>query len=200
MSASLDALVRAIDALEEPGLERREPQGATRETPVVPSKPLESKAGCHKGHRSHSKTTDHGPNHQVGVRHMDVLTQPRTAAASKVYLSDVAPVAHVAPRLDSKGKNRGHTPSRCGPLWPLRQLVRARGRSLVSGCRIVRWSQVVGSKVKPTQVIVCLVDLKVTKVAHDPRHSIRCSTSRAMWAAWRRCCPMRDLRSRWRHS
>jgi hypothetical protein len=28
-------------------------------------------------------------------------------------------VAHVAPDIDSKGKNRGHTPSRCGPLWPL---------------------------------------------------------------------------------
>jgi hypothetical protein len=119
MIASLDALIRAIDALEEPPPELREPQGATREAPVAPAKPLESQAGCHKGHRSHSKTTDHGPDHQVGVCNMDVLTRPRSVAASKVYLSGVAPVAHVAPDLDSKGKNRGHTPNRCGPLWPL---------------------------------------------------------------------------------
>jgi Domain of unknown function (DUF6378) len=34
----------------------------------------------------------------------------------------------------------------------------------------VRWSQVVGTKVTPAQVIVCLVDLKVTRLARDPRH------------------------------
>jgi hypothetical protein len=34
----------------------------------------------------------------------------------------------------------------------------------------VRWSQVLGTRVTPAQVIVCLVDLKVTRLAHDPRH------------------------------
>ena len=34
----------------------------------------------------------------------------------------------------------------------------------------VRWSQVLGTKVTPAQVIVCLVDLKVARLTHDPRH------------------------------
>jgi hypothetical protein len=118
MNASLDALIRAIDALKEPALERRKPQGATREATVAPAKPLESQQKCHKGHRSHSKTTDHGPNYQIEDCNVDVLTQTRSVAAPKIYLSGVAPVAHVAPDIDSKGKNRGHTLNRCGPLWP----------------------------------------------------------------------------------
>jgi hypothetical protein len=34
----------------------------------------------------------------------------------------------------------------------------------------VRWSQVLGIKVTPAQVLVCLVDLKVARLTHDPRH------------------------------
>jgi hypothetical protein len=34
----------------------------------------------------------------------------------------------------------------------------------------VRWSQVLGTKVTPSQVIVCLIDLKVARLTHDPRH------------------------------
>jgi Domain of unknown function (DUF6378) len=34
----------------------------------------------------------------------------------------------------------------------------------------VRWSQVLETKVTPAQVIVCLVDLKVARLSHDPRH------------------------------
>jgi Domain of unknown function (DUF6378) len=34
----------------------------------------------------------------------------------------------------------------------------------------VRWSQVLRTKVTPAQVIVCLVDLKIARLAHDPRH------------------------------
>jgi len=34
----------------------------------------------------------------------------------------------------------------------------------------VRWSQVLGANVTPAQVIVCLVDLKVARLSHDPRH------------------------------
>jgi Domain of unknown function (DUF6378) len=34
----------------------------------------------------------------------------------------------------------------------------------------VRWSQVLGIKVTPAQVIICLIDLKVARLTHDPRH------------------------------
>ena len=34
----------------------------------------------------------------------------------------------------------------------------------------VRWSQVLGTKVTSAQVVVCLVDLKVARLAHDTRH------------------------------
>jgi hypothetical protein len=34
----------------------------------------------------------------------------------------------------------------------------------------VRWSQALGTKVTPAQVIVCLLDLKVARLTHDPRH------------------------------
>jgi hypothetical protein len=34
----------------------------------------------------------------------------------------------------------------------------------------VRWSQVLGVKVTPAQVMVCLIDLKVARLIHDPRH------------------------------
>jgi hypothetical protein len=33
-----------------------------------------------------------------------------------------------------------------------------------------RWSQVLETKVTPAQVIVCLIDLKVARLTHDPRH------------------------------
>jgi Domain of unknown function (DUF6378) len=34
----------------------------------------------------------------------------------------------------------------------------------------VRWSQVLGAKVTPAQVLVCLIDLKVARLTHDLRH------------------------------
>jgi Domain of unknown function (DUF6378) len=34
-----------------------------------------------------------------------------------------------------------------------------------------RWSQVLGTRVTPAQVIICLLDLKVARLAHDPAHS-----------------------------
>jgi hypothetical protein len=34
----------------------------------------------------------------------------------------------------------------------------------------VRWSQVLGTKVSSAQVLVCLIDLKVARLTHDPRH------------------------------
>ena len=34
----------------------------------------------------------------------------------------------------------------------------------------VRWSQVLGAEVTPAQVITCLIDLKVARLTHDPKH------------------------------
>ena len=33
-----------------------------------------------------------------------------------------------------------------------------------------RWSQVLGIRVTPAQVAVCLMDLKMARLAHDPKH------------------------------
>ena len=33
-----------------------------------------------------------------------------------------------------------------------------------------RWSITLGRKVTPTQVVLCLIDLKLARLAHDPRH------------------------------
>jgi hypothetical protein len=34
----------------------------------------------------------------------------------------------------------------------------------------VRWSQVLGSKITPVQVGLCLLDLKLARLVHDPEH------------------------------
>ena len=33
-----------------------------------------------------------------------------------------------------------------------------------------RWSLTLGRTVTPAQVVMCLIDLKLTRLAHDPRH------------------------------
>ena len=33
-----------------------------------------------------------------------------------------------------------------------------------------RWSQVLGARVTPAQVAVCLMDLKMARLAHNPKH------------------------------
>jgi hypothetical protein len=33
-----------------------------------------------------------------------------------------------------------------------------------------RWSQVIGAKVTPAQVGLCLLDLKLARLVHDPEH------------------------------
>ena len=33
-----------------------------------------------------------------------------------------------------------------------------------------RWSQVLGIRVTPAQVALCLMDLKMARLAHDPKH------------------------------
>jgi hypothetical protein len=34
----------------------------------------------------------------------------------------------------------------------------------------IRWSQALGTEITPAQVILCLIDLKVARLTHDPRH------------------------------
>ncbi len=33
-----------------------------------------------------------------------------------------------------------------------------------------RWSMTLGRPVTPAQVVLCLIDLKLTRLGHDPRH------------------------------
>jgi Domain of unknown function (DUF6378) len=33
-----------------------------------------------------------------------------------------------------------------------------------------RWSLTLGSRVSPAQVVLCLIDLKLARLTHDPRH------------------------------
>ncbi|MGH6894999.1 MAG: DUF6378 domain-containing protein [Geminicoccaceae bacterium] len=33
-----------------------------------------------------------------------------------------------------------------------------------------RWSRTLGSKVRPAQVVLCLIDLKLARLARDPKH------------------------------
>jgi hypothetical protein len=33
-----------------------------------------------------------------------------------------------------------------------------------------RWSLTLGTEVSPAQVVLCLIDLKVARLTHDPRH------------------------------
>jgi hypothetical protein len=33
-----------------------------------------------------------------------------------------------------------------------------------------RWSLTLGAKLSPAQVVLCLIDLKLTRLAHDPQH------------------------------
>jgi hypothetical protein len=33
-----------------------------------------------------------------------------------------------------------------------------------------RWSLTLGTRVSPAQVVLCLIDLKLTRLAHDPQH------------------------------
>ena len=35
---------------------------------------------------------------------------------------------------------------------------------------VARWSQVLGIRVTPAQVALCLMDLKMARLAHNPRH------------------------------
>jgi hypothetical protein len=119
MSTSLDALMRVIDSLTEPEPQGEGPHGATSRSPVAPPNPLKTQARGHRSHRGHTKTTPLGRNHESDMSITTEFANTHDAAAPKIYPPDVAPVAPVALDIDSKGKKRGHTPSPCGPLWPL---------------------------------------------------------------------------------
>ena len=59
----------------------------------------------------------------------------------------------------------------------------------------VRWPQVLGITVTPREVIVCLIDLKVARLAQTRGTWTASPISRAMPQSWRSWHPMRDLRS-----
>jgi Domain of unknown function (DUF6378) len=42
-----------------------------------------------------------------------------------------------------------------------------------------RWSLTLGAKISPAQVVLCLVDLKLARLARDPKHLDSRSTSQA---------------------
>jgi Domain of unknown function (DUF6378) len=68
-----------------------------------------------------------------------------------------------------------------------------------------RWSQVLGVTVTASQIAICLIDLKVARLTHDPRPTTHDTwtaslTSLAMPAAWPRCCLMPELRGCREHS
>ena len=118
MTASLQALIRAIDALKHHEPEVEGPQGATENIPVAPDNLLEKQAQGHTSHRGHSQTIDHGEKQRQEVCKASDRVHARNVSPPKIYLPTVAPVAHVALGIDSKGENRGHTAKSCGPLWP----------------------------------------------------------------------------------
>jgi hypothetical protein len=118
MTASLQALIRAIDALEHHEPEVEGPQGVTENIPVAPDNLLEKQAQGHTSHRGHSQTIDHGEKQRQEVCKACDGVHARNVSPPKIYLPTVAPVAHVALGIDSKGENRGHTAKSCGPLWP----------------------------------------------------------------------------------
>jgi hypothetical protein len=111
--SSRQALIRAVDALKE----IEGPQGATQEGAVAPAKCLMNQDRSHMDHRGHSETTDHDRDHEYADSFLPDGEQARRRISPRTYPSSVAPVAHVAPGIDSKGKNRGHTVGSCGPLW-----------------------------------------------------------------------------------
>ena len=118
MTASLQALIRAIDALKHHEPEVEGPQGATENIPVDPDNLLEKQAQGHTSHRGHSQTIDHGEKQRQQVCNASDRVHARNGSSPKIYLPTVAPVAHVDSDIDSKGENRGHTAKSCGPLWP----------------------------------------------------------------------------------
>ena len=137
MSTSLDALMRVIDSLTEPTSQAEGPQRATPRGPVAPGNSLKTQAGDHKSHRGHTETTPHARNQESDMSITAGFANKHDAAALKIYSPDVAPVAHVALDIDSKGKKRGHTPSPCGPLWPLPGFLRVSALAAVPA----EWSE-----------------------------------------------------------
>lgn len=85
MSTSLDALMRVIDSLTEPTSQAEGPQGATSRSPVAPPNLLETQAGSHRSHRSHTETTPPGRNHEFDMSITAGFANTHDAAAPKIY-------------------------------------------------------------------------------------------------------------------
>ncbi len=68
-----------------------------------------------------------------------------------------------------------------GVVEPARRVRRAGG-----AVRAVapRWSLTLGTRIRPAQVVLCLIDLKLARLARDPKHL----DSRSTWPATRRSC------------
>ena len=43
-------------------------------------------------------------------------------------------------------------------------------RRICSSRSLQRWSLTLGTKVSPAQVVLCLIDLKLARLARDPKH------------------------------
>jgi hypothetical protein len=61
------------------------------------------------------------------------------------------------------------------PLVEAADLIEARGSAYGTADPMfasvaARWSQVIGVPVTPSQVVLCLIDLKLARLIHDPGH------------------------------
>jgi hypothetical protein len=64
---------------------------------------------------------------------------------------------------------------RLGPLYHVAELVARRRREYGPPAEhfrqvACRWSATLGTRVTPEQVVLCLLDLKIARLAHDPTH------------------------------
>jgi hypothetical protein len=114
MTTSMDALIRAIDALGKHGLADEWPQVATEESPVATAKSMEKQACSHTGHAGHSQRVHYGKHHGHAARNASIAEHERGEAPLNIYSLGVATVATVAIDIDSKGETSGHTPESCG--------------------------------------------------------------------------------------
>ena len=56
------------------------------------------------------------------------------------------------------------------PAWSTGAGVNTASRWICSSRSPQRWSLTLGTKVSPAQVVLCLIDLKLARLARDPKH------------------------------